>query len=242
MAITDKTRKQLWGSSGNRCAKCRDQLSAGTTQCDSDAVVGDECHIAAVSASGPRYDPTLPPESVDSYDNLILLCKSCHKIVDEQRHTYTVERLRELKRQHTAYVRDATQPLRATSSPGVVVGPAGPDTIEKRTGVLWSHVANIPEEIEVYRFRGQLLAELRTEGAAGPTWYELYRLRDGRFVVYTEHVERMDYCEAYLHGVNAGGELDPPLSLKRLQKAFPSLATKAGLARVIDFEPEAADS
>jgi len=48
----------------------------------------------------------------------------------------------------------------------------------------------------------------------------------------------MDYSEAHLHGVNAWGEVDPPLSLERVQREFPALATRAGLPQIIDFDPE----
>jgi 5-methylcytosine-specific restriction endonuclease McrA len=237
MSITDKTRKKIWGRSGNRCANCKRELVMDATELDDEAVVGDECHIVAQEPGGPRYDPGFPAELVDNYDNLILLCKACHKLVDDQPKTYTVEYLRNLKQQHIEYVRTATEPLSKVGvSNNTPQRPVGPDTIEKEIGVLWSHRADIPEETVLYRFRGQLLAQVRTEDANGPTWYELYHLQNGRYVVYAASVHRMDYSEAYLHGVNAGGEVDPPLTLERLQEEFPILATRAGLSQVIDFD------
>lgn len=239
MSITDRTRKLLWGRSGNRCANCKRELVMEATELDDDAVVGDECHIIAQEPGGARYDPGFPADLVDNYDNLILLCKACHKLVDDQPGTYTVEHLHDLKQRHIEYVRTATEPLsKAGTADETPQRPAGPDTIEKEIGVLWSHRADIPEETALYRFRGRLLATVRTENVNGPTWYELYQLRNGRYVVYTASVHRMDYSEARLHGVNAWGEVDPTLSLEQVQREFPALATRAGLPQVIDFDPE----
>src|SRR5205085_1467643 len=47
VAISDKTRKLLWGRSGNRCAICRRTLSVDGTVVDAEAVVGEECHIVS---------------------------------------------------------------------------------------------------------------------------------------------------------------------------------------------------
>jgi hypothetical protein len=45
MGISDRTRKILWGRSGNRCALCRRELVEEGTAVDAESVVGDECHI-----------------------------------------------------------------------------------------------------------------------------------------------------------------------------------------------------
>lgn len=78
-------------------------LVADRTLNDLEAVVGDEAHIAARSPGGPRYgecDPTL----VDTYANLVLLCKVDHKIVDYQFRDYPTERLRRIKAEHEEWV------------------------------------------------------------------------------------------------------------------------------------------
>jgi hypothetical protein len=107
--------------------------------------------------------------------------------------------------------------------------------VEKEIGVLWSNLVNEPVHIEIVRFRGQLLITANKEDINGPTSYELYRLPDGRFVVYIQYNHRFDYGGANLVGVNAWGESDPPLTLKQLQEQFPTLATKAGLMRIREF-------
>jgi len=131
---------------------------------------------------------------------------------------------------------EAPENERGSSRQTAVVPRADSDYIvEKEIGVLWSNLANEPVHSEIVRFKGQLLAETSKEDANGPTWYELYRLPDGRFVVYIEYNHRFDYGGANLVGVNAWGEFDPPLTLEQLQERFPTLATKAGLIRVREF-------
>lgn len=107
MAITDKTRKILWGRSGNRCAMCRHELVVDATPADDESVVGDECHIISAKGQGPRYDPKFAPEELDAPENLILLCRTHHKMVDDQFETYTAEVLRALKANHEKWVSSA---------------------------------------------------------------------------------------------------------------------------------------
>lgn len=111
-------------------------------------------------------------------------------------------------------------------------------TIEKEIGVLWSNLLNEEEYAEIVRFKGQLLAQTKTEDASGPSWFELYRLRNGRYAVYTYHIHRTDYGRANLHGVNAWGEYDPPLTLEQVREEYPALAKKAGLICIRIFEPD----
>lgn len=108
MAIADKTRKLLWGKSGNRCARCYRVLSVEATELDDPAVVGDECHIVSGQLNGPRYDPTFPPEDIDGYPNLLLLCRVDHKTVDDQWRTFDVVALKRLKDDHERRIARAT--------------------------------------------------------------------------------------------------------------------------------------
>lgn len=104
MGITDKTRKILWGPSGNRCAICRHELVVDATAVDDESVVGDECHIMSGKGQGPRYEAAFPFDRLDEPDNLILLCRVHHKMIDDQHETYTVDLLRSLKANHEKWV------------------------------------------------------------------------------------------------------------------------------------------
>ena len=106
VSISAKDRKTLWGRSGSRCAICRRPMVAARTADDPEAIVGDEAHIAGQSPGGPRW-PDLPPGvPVDAYDNLILLCRVHHKVIDSQPNHYTAARLREIKDDHEKWVSD----------------------------------------------------------------------------------------------------------------------------------------
>jgi len=70
-------------------------------------------HIVASSDNGPRGDPGFSIGDRDKYDNLILLCSTCHDLVDGQPNTYTTVILRQWKTEHEAWVRDS---LEATMS------------------------------------------------------------------------------------------------------------------------------
>lgn len=104
MAISDKTRKILWGRSGNRCAICRHELVVDATPADDESLVGEECHIVSPTDRGPRFDESLPDDQLDDQANLILLCRIHHKMVDDQQETYTAELLRTLKENHEKWV------------------------------------------------------------------------------------------------------------------------------------------
>ena len=106
MAISDKTRRILWGRSGNRCAICRKRLVIDETSADAESVVGDECHIHSGAPNGPRYDVALDPQNVDNLNNLLLLCRVHHKMVDDQFETYTADLLRSIKSNHEQWVED----------------------------------------------------------------------------------------------------------------------------------------
>ncbi|WP_051222211.1 HNH endonuclease [Conexibacter woesei] len=73
---------------------------------DREAVLGNECHIVARSAVGPRGAAD-PDGTVDDYGNLILLCANDHKLVDDQPAKYTPECLKDIKKTHEGWVDEA---------------------------------------------------------------------------------------------------------------------------------------
>lgn len=83
---------------------CRNELVVDATAADNESVVGDECHIVSAKGQGPRYDPSFPRDRLDEPDNLILLCRVHHKMVDDQHETFTAEVIRTLKASHEKWV------------------------------------------------------------------------------------------------------------------------------------------
>lgn len=74
---------------------------------DREALVGEEAHIVSRAGAGPRYGPE-PNGGYDGLENLILLCRICHAIVDAQPATYPIDALRALRDGHVAWVKRRT--------------------------------------------------------------------------------------------------------------------------------------
>lgn len=99
--LPPKDIKLLWGNAANTCSRCkrkvehRDRLSSNPN-----ILVGIEAHIIAHSPNGPRGKEPIDEKLRDRYENLILLCTECSKIVDDQEDIYTSERLKQIKMDH----------------------------------------------------------------------------------------------------------------------------------------------
>ena len=103
MAISNKTRKELWAKSGNRCAICKKELVNKISEENGSFIIGDECHIISSRVEGPRYKAGI--DDYDSYDNLILLCKNHHREIDENCVSYPEELLHYIKVLHEDWVK-----------------------------------------------------------------------------------------------------------------------------------------
>lgn len=97
----------LWVRAGGHCSRpaCQNDLIVDASGSDRVEHLGEMAHRIARSDSGPRGDPDLPPEERDNYENLILLCPTCHALIDKQPDTYDLERLTQWKEQHEATVK-----------------------------------------------------------------------------------------------------------------------------------------
>lgn len=103
MGFTVKTRKILWGRSGNRCAICKDELVLEKDPFNRTLNLGEECHIISEKPNGPRYE-NISDFDYDNPDNLILLCCNHHTMIDEQVEQYPVDKLVKIKSQHESWV------------------------------------------------------------------------------------------------------------------------------------------
>ena len=100
--------KILYGLAAARCAfpACRKELVLEETSADQTKQIGHIAHIVAHSANGPRSDTSYPKEKLDTYENWILLCPTCHAIVDTHEKQYSTEMLRNLKTEHEQWVKN----------------------------------------------------------------------------------------------------------------------------------------
>lgn len=98
--------KILYAKAAGRCSfeQCRRDVVLEASNSDKTKQIGKIAHIVAHSQDGPRANPNYPKEKLDTYENWILLCSTCHDTVDAQESKYTVEDLRNIKTSHESWV------------------------------------------------------------------------------------------------------------------------------------------
>lgn len=91
------TLRELYIFSGNMCAMpdCKTLLidEYGTW-------IGEVAHIYAASNGGPRANTSLSQEERRDAENLILLCRNCHRKIDDKVEQYPAEILIKIKERH----------------------------------------------------------------------------------------------------------------------------------------------
>ena len=98
--ITPTTKLILYSEASGQCSMedCKEDLifplTTGKTQ------LGNIAHIEALNEGGPRFNPKLSVKERNSEDNLMLVCQNCHAKIDADTEKYTVEYLKEIKRNH----------------------------------------------------------------------------------------------------------------------------------------------
>ncbi len=95
----------LWGRAGGRCefSGCNKALwKSSVTQ--EPVNIGQKAHIYAFSAKGPRGHRSVSAATLNSHDNLLLVCGECHLKIDRAPHKYPATLLREWKVRHEARI------------------------------------------------------------------------------------------------------------------------------------------
>lgn len=93
--------QRLYAMSGNRCAfsGCTAPIiedGPGTAGIN----MGEICHIRASKAGGERYDSEQSDAERHGYENLILLCRRHHKLIDSDTIEFSVAKLLAMKQEH----------------------------------------------------------------------------------------------------------------------------------------------
>jgi len=104
---TNTTKLRLFADSGGFCSN-PECLAEIFIDLDSGAVqIGEIAHVISAGASGPRSDPSTTSEQRSEYENLILLCPSCHTIIDKAEEQYPIDIILRWKREHRQVIIDA---------------------------------------------------------------------------------------------------------------------------------------
>lgn len=108
MAISDRVKRQLWASSAGACQNpaCRDDLFRVVAD-GAITSIDELAHIIGQSSDGPRGNDQLPLGARDNFENVIVLCPSCHALIDKAPQQFPTELLREWKRSHQEVIKRA---------------------------------------------------------------------------------------------------------------------------------------
>lgn len=96
MPVDERARRLVWSRAGGQCAFCGVQVVA---EGDGESA-GEECHIVSSSSGGPRHDASFPRSDIDDVSNLILLCRTHHRLAHERPVEYSTPVLRLMKARH----------------------------------------------------------------------------------------------------------------------------------------------
>jgi hypothetical protein len=86
---------------------CKARLVLEGSRHDNPALIGEAAHIIAAAPEGPR-GKCLSPAELHSYDNLILLCRHHHALIDRQPGGHGLDVLFAWKAEHEAWVTAVT--------------------------------------------------------------------------------------------------------------------------------------
>ncbi|MBE7502041.1 MAG: SAVED domain-containing protein [Verrucomicrobiales bacterium] len=109
--IPPQTQAELWGRAAGRCQFPTCNKIVYLSESTSEAVnVADKAHIEPFASKGPRGDGQPRSASIHECDNLMLLCKGCHKTIDDPGTAgrYPEDLLRKWKKEHEDRVRRVT--------------------------------------------------------------------------------------------------------------------------------------
>ena len=94
--------KLLWGKAHNKCAICKKNLTQETKE-GYNYIIGEMAHIEGEKPEAARFNPNMSVKDRNKYENLILLCPTCHTTVDNDSQQYTVEKLKDIKKEHAKW-------------------------------------------------------------------------------------------------------------------------------------------
>lgn len=108
MAITEQVKRRLWSSSGGYCQNpsCRTELFRFFASGKATSVE-ELAHVIARKQSGARGENELTESQRDEFENLIILCPTCHTLVDKNAEEFPVDLLSRWKNEHQSTIKNA---------------------------------------------------------------------------------------------------------------------------------------
>ena|GEM_PF-500388 len=214
--ISKDVERQLFAMSGGHCQRCHRSLFVDVGE--RSVSVGEMAHIIASSVSGPRGTKVERNSSRESFENLIMLCPTCHTIVDKAPLEYPITLLMSWKKDHESSIQELFSVIRRASRPEVR------RDIEKyllENRAIWSlygpesEGASDPLSEKVYSWRRKVLEVVIPNNRAMLLVIDKNRhLLELQETIVAEHLrQHIDDFEArHLHGIIDGESLRFPLA------------------------------
>lgn len=106
MAISEKVKRRLWAASGGFCVK---------PDCHADLFpffengiitnIEELAHIIGQKKKGPRGNNSMPLNERDEFENIVLLCPTCHTIIDKNPDIFQNATINDWKAKHEESIR-----------------------------------------------------------------------------------------------------------------------------------------
>lgn len=106
-SIDEKVRMKLWAVSAGRCEMCNKLLYEDSTF-GVQGNFGENAHIHAVSANGPRHKYGMSSQEKNDISNLMLLCAEHHHMIDTHPEEFVDGLLMKYKINHESRIRNVT--------------------------------------------------------------------------------------------------------------------------------------
>lgn len=130
--FTKKTIDLLARRAGGKCSMCFAPTWGPNDKPFSVTNIGQAAHISAAAEGGPRYVASMTPEQRTSISNGLWLCSNCHDQIDRNVETYTIQKLKQIKKEAEKKARKAlgvaSQVRAVIVAIGVPLGGASPHT------------------------------------------------------------------------------------------------------------------
>lgn len=107
MSINTEVKRKLWASSGGYCGKpdCHVDLFPFFKNGEI-TNIEELAHIIGQKEKGPRGDSDLPISERDEFENIILLCPTCHTTIDKTPRLFPVDTIIQWKKNHMESIKN----------------------------------------------------------------------------------------------------------------------------------------
>lgn len=107
MSISDKVKRKLLSASGGFCGNpsCHRNLF-DFFETGEITNIEELAHIIGQKELGPRGDDALPLNDRDEFENIILLCPTCHTIIDKNPKLFSKETISKWKKEHEESIKN----------------------------------------------------------------------------------------------------------------------------------------